>query len=276
MTLVDQGLSINKASQLAGVSRSACYYNPNPRTVAPKPEVVEAVREQCMARVSYGYRRVTAMLRRKGLCINKKAVQRIMRLNGWLKPFHQRYRTRTGQTLPHPTRPDEYWQADMTKVYCGRDGWAYLFNVLDCCTREWLGYNFTTTCATSDNEPSVTMALENHSPQTMQIAGLRFQSDNGGQYTSRRFETFLKQCGFEHETIRKKTPEDNAYIESFHATLKTEYLWPHEFESYQHALQVIQSAFVDYNNERIHSSLGYKTPSEFYKEELKKVSLKIC
>ncbi|MDO8617593.1 MAG: IS3 family transposase [Candidatus Uhrbacteria bacterium] len=273
MTLVDQGLSVNNASQLAGVSRSALYYKPRPRTVAPKPGVVEAVRQQCMGRVAYGYRRITAMLRRKGMRVNKKAVQRVMRLNGWLKPFHKRYRTRTGQTLPRPTHPDEYWQADMTKIWCGKDGWAYLFNVLDCCTREWLGYNFTQTCATSDNEPSITMALENHAPKTMQIIGLRFQTDNGGQYTSRRFEAFLKQCGFEHETIRKKTPEDNAYIESFHATLKVEYIWSHEFESFQHAQSVIQAAFVDYNHERIHSALGYKTPRECYEEMLKKVSL---
>lgn len=218
MTLVDQGLSINKPAKLAGVSHSALYYQPKPRTVTPKPERVQAVKEQCMARTAYGYRRVTAMLHRKGLCINKKAVQRIMHLNGWLKPFHKRYRTRTGYTLPHPTHSEEYWQADMTKIWCGKDGWAYLFNVLDCCTREWLGYNFTQTCSTSDNEPSVTMALENHAPKTMQVPGLRF-------------------------------------------------------ESFQHAQTVIQAAFVDYNNERIHSGVGYKTPREFYEKSLKKVSL---
>lgn len=276
MCMVETGISINKASELSSISHAALYYKPRPRFVVPKPIIVQAVREQCMARPTYGYMRVTAMLRRNGLRINKKAVHRIMRLNDWLKQAHKRYRKRTGKTLPQPMAPDQYWQADMTKIYCGRDGWAYLFNVFDCYTREWIGYNFSTTCSTADNEPSVTMALENRSPNTMQLPGLIFQSDNGGQYTSHRFEAFLKQSGFVHETIRKKTPEDNAYIESFHATLKTEYLWPHEFESYQHALQVIQSAFVDYNNERIHSSLGYKTPSEFYEEALKKVSLKIC
>jgi len=274
--MVEQGLSINKAGKLAGISHSALYHKPRPRFVEPKPELVELVREHCMKRPAFGYRRVTAMIRRQHVRVNRKAVHRIMRLNGWLKPFHKKYRQRTGNTLSKPSAPNEYWQADFVKVWCGRDGWAYLFNVLDCYDREWIGYNFSLTCSTADSEPAVTMALENRAPTTMQIPDLKFQSDNGGQYTSHRARAFYKQCSFEHQTIRKRTPEDNAFIESFHSTLRVEYIWPHEFESFQHAQQVIQTAFIDYNDERIHSSLGYKTPSEYHKEALKKVSLNIC
>jgi len=280
IAMANEGLSVNKAGALAGVAHSSLYYNPGPRFVAPKPEAVSLVKHWCMAKPAYGYRRITAMIRRQGLKVNHKRVHRIMRLNGWLKPFHKRYRKRTGKTLPQPIGSNEFWQADMTKIWCGVDGWCYLFNILDCFDRSWVGYNFATTCATADNEPSVTAALQSRSPETMQLPGLVFQSDNGGQYTSNRFERFLKLAGFVHETIRKKTPEDNAFIESFHATLKTEYIWPHDFESFQHASQVIQDAFNDYNNERIHSAIGYLTPAEkysqFLQKELKEVSVKLC
>jgi len=106
----------------------------------------------------------------------------------------------------------------------------------------------------------------------MRIPGLVFQSDNGGQYISNRFEAFLKQSGFVHETIRKSMPEDNAFIESLHSTLRIDYALC-EFESFQQAQQAVHYAHADYNSERIHSSLGCKTPSEYHKETLKKVSL---
>ena len=66
-----------------------------------------------------------------------------------------------------------------------------------------------------------------------------------------------------HEFIWKNTPEQNGHVESFHKTLKKEYIWPREFESYQDAEAALVEAFEDYNNDRIHSALGYLTPTEF-------------
>lgn len=270
--MTGQGLSLSKAGQLAGVSHDALYYKPKPRFVVPKPENVALVKEWCFAKPTYGYRRITAMIRRSNVRINRKQVHRIMELNNWLLPFHKRYRQRTGKTLPSPTGPDQHWQADFIQLHCGVDEKAYLFNVLDCFDRCWVGYNLSQTCMTSDNEPAVSMALEKRAPTTMRIPGLVFQSDNGSQYISNRFEAFLKQSGFVHETIRKSTPEDNAFIESLHSTLRIDYALC-EFESFQQAQQAVRYAHTDYNDERIHSSLGYKTPSEFHEEMLKKVSL---
>jgi len=91
----------------------------------------------------------------------------------------------------------------------------------------------------------------------------RLRADNGPQYTSKAFRESMQIFGLSLEHIMYRTPEQNGAIESFHRTLKKEYVWPYEFESFQDAEKAIETAFVDYNEKRIHSSLGYLTPSEF-------------
>jgi len=91
----------------------------------------------------------------------------------------------------------------------------------------------------------------------------RLRADNGPQYTSKVFGESMRVLGLKLEHIMYRTPEQNGAIESFHRTLKKEYVWPYEFESFQDAEKAVETAFVDYNERRIHSSLGYLTPSEF-------------
>ena len=75
--------------------------------------------------------------------------------------------------------------------------------------------------------------------------------------------------GRRQEFIQVSTPEQGGRIESFHSTLKTEYIWPMEFSSLEEAAECIGKAFYDYNNVRLHSALGYMTPNEFYRKWLK-------
>ncbi|MGA9842639.1 MAG: integrase core domain-containing protein [Nitrososphaeraceae archaeon] len=89
------------------------------------------------------------------------------------------------------------------------------------------------------------------------------RADNGSQYTSNAFKKSMSVLGLKLEHIACNTPEQNGHIESFHKTLKKEYIWPYDFRTYQEAELAIRDAFVDYNRNRIHSSLGYLTPYEF-------------
>ena len=73
----------------------------------------------------------------------------------------------------------------------------------------------------------------------------------------------MQALGIRHEFIWKNTPEQNGHVESFHGTLKREYIWPHEFARFQDAEVILARAFADYNEHRIHSALGYVTPNEF-------------
>ena len=95
------------------------------------------------------------------------------------------------------------------------------------------------------------------------LLGLTLRVDNGTQYTSRDFRSSMAALGIKLEYIYANTPEQNGHIESFHKTLKKEYVWPREFVDLREARQAILGAFDDYNNNQIHASLGYLTPSEF-------------
>ena len=96
-----------------------------------------------------------------------------------------------------------------------------------------------------------------------EIPNLRLRTDNGPQYGGREFKKAMQAPGIRHEFVWKRTPEQNGHVESFHGTLKREYVWPHDFASFQDAEVVLAKAFVDYNEDGIHYALGYVTPSEF-------------
>ena len=95
-------------------------------------------------------------------------------------------------------------------------------------------------------------------------SGLTTRSDGGSQYTSARFVNTLKVYGIRHEVTGKNRPDQNAYIEAFHKSLKEDCIWQHDFQTYQEADLVISKFFYDYNWNRPHSSLEYMTPKEFY------------
>ena len=96
-----------------------------------------------------------------------------------------------------------------------------------------------------------------------EIPNLRLRTDNDPQYSGREFKKAMQAPGIRHKFVWKHTPEQNGHVESFHGTLKKEYVWPHDFARFQDAEVVLAKAFVDYNEDRIHSALGYVTPSEF-------------
>jgi putative transposase len=270
--MAKEGLSIDRACRHAGIARRSYYYRSTPRSVRKVDPGLEAsIKETCAARPLYGYRRVTAMVKRKGYVANRKRVRRIMKETGLLHdapPKRPHWQVHKGSQIAE--MPNAYWQTDMTKIWCGVDGWGYLFNVVDTCDRAWAGYCFSVFCSTTESLQSLESALANRAPQTMRITGLTIGTDGGSQYTSRRFEEALALGGIAHKVSRKNTPEDNAVVEAFHKSVKTEYIWPYEFESFQQAAEVIAKAFKDYNEERIHSSLGYKTPREFFAEVMGK------
>ncbi|MGB9023474.1 MAG: integrase core domain-containing protein [Candidatus Bathyarchaeia archaeon] len=160
---------------------------------------------------------------------------------------------------PKPTRPNELWETDLTYVDCGIDGWAFLFNVEDVVSREWVSYVFDK-CATKENAIlSVQKALIKH-PEAVDV---RLRIDRGPQYESEAFRGSMRILRVKQEFIAVNTPEQNGHMESFHKTLKREYVWTRDFQSFQEASEAIQEAYIDYNQRRIHSSLGYMTPYEF-------------
>ena len=89
------------------------------------------------------------------------------------------------------------------------------------------------------------------------------RTDNGPQYISETFKNTVRILGIRSEYIQKHTPEDNGDIESFHNSLKTDYIWVSDLETFQDARKLMESAFTDYNTVRPHSSIDYLPPDEF-------------
>ncbi|GMA58943.1 hypothetical protein GCM10025858_34460 [Alicyclobacillus sacchari] len=158
----------------------------------------------------------------------------------------------------------------MTKVWCGKDGWGYLFAVIDAYDREIVGYSFSRFCRTEDLLNAVDMALNYRFPSGVQGAGLTLRTDNGCQMTSRRFIQAMRACQINHERTGYNNPDDDGYIERFFRSLKEEEVWLQEYSSFAEAKAAIESYIHFYNTDRPHSALGYRSPLEFRNWKMKR------
>lgn len=272
----NNSMSLRKALAYSCCSKNTYYYNKNNKekdhgnhiTAATAASLSSKIIEQeiqqiSMERPTYGTRRMAAMLTRiLGRPINRKRVQRIFRKMGYITPSKSKKEIMRSK-VPNvkADRPNQVWEADLTYVHCGIDGWGYLFNVFDIFTREWVGYCFDLSAVKENAIISLENALVTH--KDIVPENLVVRTDNGSQYTSKAFRKSISVLRLKLEHIYYNTPEQNGHIESFHKTLKKEYIWPNDFQNYQEAELAIRDAFLDYNQKRIHSALRYLTPYEF-------------
>jgi putative transposase len=189
-TLHNQDLSLRKALQLSGCSRRGYYHQAKKRYIPPDPYVVEKVRQEALKRPLYGTRRMAVTLARElGRPINRKRIQRIYRHLGWIQPQKTKKQLlrATYDRRPKPTKPNELWETDLTYIFCDIDGWAFLFNVIDIVSREWLSYIFDTSATKENAILSVQKALIKHPEAT----DVRLRTDRGPQYESEAFREFI-------------------------------------------------------------------------------------
>jgi putative transposase len=266
LMLEGKKMSLRKALRYSGMSSCSYYYKPALRRVfEPDPTIVQKVEEISLQRPFYGTRRMAAQLSRElHVPVNRKRVQKVFHKLNWIEPAKTKsevIRSAVSKVV-RASRPYEFWQTDMTYLWCGnRDRWSYLFNVVDVFHREWLGYAFERSAVKEHAIMSVNNALASHRDASPERLTLR--CDNGPQYTSHAFKDSMDALGLRLEYILYHTPEQNGFVESFHKTLKREYVWPREFSSHQDAEVAVEEAFTDYNRDRIHSALDYMTPYEY-------------
>jgi putative transposase len=208
---------------------------------------------------TYGYRRIAAVLG-----WNRKVVQRICQRKGWQvnkRPRGCRPRARAVSSIT--SHPDQRWATDLTRLWCGRDRWCTLALVLDCCTREVLGWRLARRGHAPTAEAALEEALIRRFGHLGRIRGvLTLRSDNGLVFSSRRYMATVKAYGLRQEFITPYTPEQNGLVERFIRSLKEECIWQHRFESLSHARQVIADWIRYYNTQRPHQALGYQTPHQ--------------
>jgi transposase InsO family protein len=267
--------SLKRMSKVLGVSRSGYYAwkgrPPSLREQADEALLVDIRAAYQKSRKTYGSPRIHAYLRRKGHFCGRNRVARLMRQNQIMARKAYRHHPRT--TQPHPgdriapnllnrefsaAFRNQKWVSDIT--YIGtEEGWLYLAVVLDLYSRLVVGWAMGEQMEAGLVESAWQMALLNRQPPT----GLLHHSDRGGQYTSEEYRDQLADLQCQVSMSRTGNCYDNAVMESFFATLKTECAST-VFKSKAEASTAIFE-FIEgwYNRQRLHSTLGYLSPVEF-------------
>ena len=260
-----QGCAATLVAETIGISRSSLYYQARPHASRADRRLDGAVIEACGAKPAYGYRRVTWWMQRKqGLRINGKRVLRVMRERGLLvTPRRLRARRKKEWSRIVAEAPNQLWQADMTKVWAGANvGWSYLVSVIDCCTRDIVGWDLSLRCRTQEAIAAVERAVLEQMADGSRHYGLVLNTDNGTQFTSTGFLETLSRLGIAHRRTAFNHPEGNGMIERFHRSLKEEEIWVNEYRSLEEARQSIGRWIEEYNHDRPHRALGNRTPRE--------------
>jgi len=268
--------SVTLMCQLLGVSRSgvhAARLRPAPRRAHVDGQLTEAIRRgQSKHRGRYGRRRMTREVRAAlGQPVNEKRVGRLMRQNDLQSRQRRRFRVVTTDSKhAHPvapnvlarefaaTAPNQTWLADITYVRTG-EGWLYLALVLDLYSRKFVGWAMSDAMAQDLTLEALQMALGWRDPP----AGLTHHSDRGSQYAAGDYRKVLAARGITVSMSRKGDCWDNAPMESANGTVKVECVHGVHFKTRAEAAQALVEYFGYYNTERMHSALGYLTPSEF-------------
>ena len=250
--------------RLFSFPRSSFYYQPPPRAEEP---LRQALGELAGAWPTYGYRRLTVLLRRQGWTVNEKRVRRLMGELGLCgKVYRRRPRTTdSDHALPrYPNRvaglaverPDQVWAADLTYVRL-RGEWVYLAVLLDVFTRAIRGWHLARGLDGSLPLTALQRALARGTPEI-------HHSDQGVQYAAWPYVRLLKQHGVQISMAAVGEPRENGYAERLIRTIKEEEVDLTEYQDFHDAYRQL-GRFLDdvYQRKRLHSSLGYLTPAEF-------------
>jgi transposase InsO family protein len=192
--LVAEGHAPSVVARVAGISRQALYRVPRPRTAPqrrpPADAVEQAIVAEALANQTDGYRMICAFVRRRlGVAVNSKRVLRVMRE----RKLIQRRRALERRKRPgffRVERPRQLWQLDMTSVWLAEHGWTYLMAIIDCCTREIVGWSLER-CRADEAIALVERAAAIHGVGPGELV---LGSDNGSAFTARRFRANARRA----------------------------------------------------------------------------------
>ena len=261
----DKKLSISRQCKILNISRSSVYYTPKPI----KPEGLKLMRlidEQYLETPTWGSRSMRNHLRRQGYKINRKRVQRLMRLMG-LEAIYPKPKT----SRPHPQhkvypyllknmiidRPKQVWTADITYIPMSK-GFMYLVAVMDWYSRKVLSFELSNTLDTAFCVAALKQALDQYGPPET------FNTDQGAQFTSKEFTDTLKAAGVTISMDGRGRATDNIFIERLWWTVKYNYVYLRTFDNGSQLRTGLCHWFEFYNCQRSHQSLDDLTPDEVY------------
>jgi putative transposase len=243
----------------------------SPRKNANRALLVDIQRVHARHRERYGAPRIHAALRAEGQTVSRKRIERMMRHHGIRARVPRRYRvctTDSKHSLPVAPnlldqnfvadRPNQVWLADITYIPSA-EGWLYLAVILDLFTRKVVGWAMRDHMRAELTIAALTMAIQRRRPR----AGLIHHSDRGSQYAAGTYRDILRAAAITPSMSRKGNCWDNAPMESFFGTLKTELVHQREYLDRDAARREL-FAYIEgyYNRQRIHSAIGYLTPDQ--------------
>lgn len=262
----DGELPLSVQAELLGLSRSSLYYHPverSPEEVAIKHRIDELYTEYPF----YGSRRMAAQLRREGMVVNRKAVQRHMQEMGiegiapgpnTSKPRHEH------RVYPYLLRgvtiscPDHVWGVDITYVRM-RGAWMYLVAILDWYSRYVVSWEL-------DERLELDFVLEAMGRALGGAAPMICNSDQGSQFTSPQYLALLEGAEVRISMDGRGRALDNVFTERLWHSVKYEEVYTRDYQTPREARQSLSRYFEYYNGERPHQALGYRTPAEVYQD----------
>jgi len=257
--------SISRQCHLLDIGRSSFYYKP--RRIKPEDlELMRLIDEQYMKTPSYGSRSMARHFRRQGRKVNRKRIQRLMRLMGIEAIYPKPHTSR-----PHPAhkiypyllrdltidRPNQVWATDITYVPMAQ-GFMYLVAVMDWHSRKILSWRISNTLESDFCVHALKEALRRYGAPEI------FNTDQGSQFTSNAFTQTLKDHGVNISMDGRGRCQDNIFIERLWWTIKHHYLYLQAFNSGSELRRGLSRWVRYYNKERGHSSLDDRTPDEVY------------
>ena len=246
-----------------GIARSTFYYRPV--VDAYDLELMRVIDEQYTQTPFYGSRRMRAVLVRRGYAVNRKRVQRLMRVMGLEAIYPKPHLSQ-----PHPDhkiypyllknleikRVNQVWGSDITFIRLNK-GWLYLVAIIDWFSRYVLSWELSTSLEADFCIRALENALMIATPEI-------FNTDQGSQFTSLDFVGRLEEKQIRISMDGKGRAMDNIFTERFWRSLKYEEVYLKDYQSVLEAKQGIKSYMGLYNQERPHQSLGYRTPEEVH------------
>jgi putative transposase len=258
-------LSIAQQCRLLGLHRSGLYYHPCSES-EENLTILRQLDEQYFKTPFYGVRRLTAWLKVQGYDVNRKRVKRLMELMGWQTIYRRPNISKPckeHRIYPYLlkdlsiNRYNQVWAMDITYVPM-RKGFMYLCAIIDLHTRYVVNWSVSNTMTAEWCTMVVSEAIEQHGkPEIM-------NTDQGSQFTSDVFTELLKEKEIQISMDGKGRAIDNIFIERLWRTVKYEHIYLKVAEDGVNLYEGLNEYFCFYNSERLHQSLGYKTPQVLY------------
>jgi putative transposase len=259
-------LSVRRQCELLGLSRSSFYYRASQES-ADNLRLMRLLDEEYTRHPFYGSRKLTQWLQKQGQEVNRKRVQRLLRIMGLEAIYPKPRLSQAGlghRLYPYllrgvqVTRPDQVWSADITYVPLAA-GFMYLAAILDWYSRYVIAWRLSNTLEGSFCVDLLEEALGQGRPEI-------FNTDQGVQFTAEAFTGRLQAAGVQISMDGRGRCLDNVFVERLWRTVKYENLYLHRYESVRELQSGLEQYFRFYNEERLHQSLEYRTPAQVYDE----------